>query len=116
MQYMSQWIHITSNQDVENIWNRSIERPQLLFKHSTRCGISLHAQERLMKGQEMLEVLTDLHYLDLLEFRSVSQYITEKSGVFHQSPQIILVFQGKVIYTASHQAISAEKILEKLTE
>jgi bacillithiol system protein YtxJ len=107
---MQFWQPIVQTEAVENIWQWSMEKPQLIFKHSTRCGISVQAQERLLAGTDILHPVFGLHYIDLLQYRPVSQYITDKSGVLHQSPQILLVSRGKVTYSSSHQAISPEKI------
>jgi len=111
---MQHWQPILQAADVDNIWQWSMERPQLLFKHSTRCGISVQAQERLLAGNAILHPAFGLHYLDLLQYRPISQYITDKSGVLHQSPQILLISRGKVTYTSSHQAINPEKIKAQL--
>jgi len=56
----------------------------------------------------------DVHYLDLLTFRSVSNYIAEKAGVYHQSPQVLLFKAGKVVMDASHHAIKVEGIKKVL--
>ena len=74
-----------------------------VFKHSTRCSISTMAKNRVERDWN-LEL--PIYYLDLIQFRSVSNLITEKSGVEHQSPQLIVFQNGTPIYDASHNAIS----------
>jgi len=54
------------------------------------------------------------HYLDLLSYRDVSNYIAETSGIYHQSPQILLFNNGKVVMDASHHAIKVESIKKGL--
>jgi len=74
-----------------------------VFKHSTRCSISTMAKNRVERDWN-LEL--PIYYLDLIQFRSVSNLIAEKSGVEHQSPQLIVFQNGTPIYDASHNAIS----------
>lgn len=108
------WIPVNAENQIDEIWAASFHKPQLLFKHSTRCGISAHALERMEKGETLLEPMLDKHYLDLLAYRSISNLIAEKWNVPHLSPQVIVLKAGKVIYTSSHSAIQPEKIAAQL--
>jgi bacillithiol system protein YtxJ len=54
------------------------------------------------------------YYLDLLEFRPISNEIAGRFGVMHQSPQIILIKNGNAVYTASHSDIQVVDLAEKL--
>jgi bacillithiol system protein YtxJ len=54
------------------------------------------------------------YYLDLLEFRPISNEIAGRFGVMHQSPQIILIKDGNAVYTASHSDIQVADLAEKL--
>ena len=110
------WNPIESIDRVEEIESNSFSRPQLIFKHSTRCGISAWAESELYSGSGILSNKIDLHYLDLLSYRSVSNHIAEAFSVPHQSPQIILLDKGKSRLNLSHSAISVSRILEKLGE
>jgi len=78
-----------------------------VFKHSTRCSISTMAKNRVERDWN-LEL--PIYYLDLIQFRSVSNLIAEKSGVEHQSPQLIVFQNGTPIYDASHNAISINEL------
>lgn len=108
------WNSITSEKDVQNIIQQSFNKPQILFKDSVTCGISAFAKERLQKDYHLIETIADFNYLDLLAFRSVSNYIATELKVVHQSPQIIVIINGEVIYRCSHHSIQAEKIQEKI--
>ena len=108
------WISVNDQSQVDAILAASFDKPQLLFKHSTRCGISAHALQRIEQGENILTSTIDCYYLDLLAYRSISNLIAEKWGVPHLSPQVILLSEGKVIYTASHSAIEPQKIVERL--
>jgi bacillithiol system protein YtxJ len=53
------------------------------------------------------------HYLDLLQYREISNKIAEQFGVYHQSPQVLLIKNGECIYEETHSAISMEEIVEQ---
>ncbi|HQV78746.1 MAG TPA: bacillithiol system redox-active protein YtxJ [Chitinophagales bacterium] len=78
-----------------------------VFKHSTRCSISSMAKNRLERDWKLD---FPIYYLDLLNFRSISNQIAAISGVEHASPQLIVFQNGKVIYHESHNAITISDI------
>jgi bacillithiol system protein YtxJ len=86
------------------------DKPQLFFKHSTRCSISSMALSRFEQQWSSENELCELNFIDLLNYREVSNELADQSGVMHQSPQVILIKNGKVIYDASHSAINAFEI------
>lgn len=108
------WIDVNQPAQLDAIFDASFTKPQLLFKHSTRCGISAHALQKMESGENLLSPLIDCHYLDLLAYRPISNLIVEKWEVPHLSPQVIVLKAGKVIYTASHGAIEPQKIVAQL--
>ena len=103
---MKDWIEIKSEADFFDIVEKSVEKTQIIFKDSITCGISAHAKERLKDGFTQIEGKADFNYLDLLSHRAVSNLIAQTLGVTHQSPQIIVLKDKKVIYTTSHHAIA----------
>lgn len=105
------WKQLESIEQVTAIEQASFSRPQLIFKHSTRCGISAGAQFRLQEGESQLAEQFDLHFLDLLSFRGVSNHIADHFGVRHQSPQVIVVDQGTPRLHLSHGMITVDEIL-----
>jgi bacillithiol system protein YtxJ len=107
---MNNWIPIKSEEDFHNIVAASEQKPQIIFKDSTTCGISAHAKERLKDGYSLIAEKADFHYLDLLAFRPVSNLIAQALTVTHQSPQIIVLKDKQVVYTSSHHAINTASI------
>lgn len=107
------WEHLESISDLDEAIESSQDKLVVLFKHSKRCGISFMAEERLIDGWDFGEQVAFYH-LDLIEHRSVSNAITEKLGVPHQSPQILLLHGGKVQHHASHNAVRPELIKNAL--
>lgn len=92
----------------------SEKRPQLLFKHSTRCSISAAAKHRLESELPLLEQSLDVHYLDLILHRDISAEIARMFGVHHESPQVILLQNGKSVLDLSHYDIDAQSVLRPL--
>jgi bacillithiol system protein YtxJ len=113
---MSNWQPLTALDRLDAITAASFQRPQLLFKHSTRCSISSGAKFRLDGGLAQLGQALDLHYLDLLSHRDISNGIEARYQVVHQSPQVIVLINGKASYHMSHQLITVERILAQLEQ
>ena len=87
------WIALTSEEQLQQIKVKSNKKPQVIFKHSTRCSISSVAKNRLERSMEHDEV--DFHYLDLIKYRPVSNKIAEEYNVYHESPQILVIKNGE---------------------
>jgi bacillithiol system protein YtxJ len=104
------WITLDSEQQLADINEKSFAKPQLIFKHSTRCPISSVVKNRLYKGS--LPENIDFYYLDLVANRSVSNQIATQYGVQHESPQVLLIKDGKCVFNDNHSAIYMEDILE----
>ena len=111
---MKNWKPITDISAVDEIIEASNERTQIIFKDSMTCGISAYAKSRLSEGNDLMMDHADFNYLDLLRYRDVSNYIAEVFNVYHQSPQILIVKNGKVTYTASHHVIQPREIAQNL--
>ena len=111
---MENWNQIKTTKDVENIITKSATVTQIIFKDSTHCGISAYAKSRIVDGYEHLEGKADFNYLDLLTYRSVSNYIADRLDVIHQSPQIIVVKDGKATHSVTHHSIDPLKIAAHL--
>ena len=102
------WKHLNTADGLENVVQESYHKPQLIFKHSTRCSISSMAKNRLERDWNLDNV--EPWYLDLIAYRSISNTVASELGVEHESPQAILLKDGVVIYDASHSAISVKEI------
>jgi bacillithiol system protein YtxJ len=106
-----QWIHINDEVQLKEIIQKSSEKPQVIFKHSTRCSVSSVALNRLQKAGFPLQI--DFYYLDLIAHRNISNKITELFKVQHESPQVLLIKEGKCVYDESHLGISMDEIEEQ---
>lgn len=103
------WIHLTDEAQLEEIVSRSQTKPQVIFKHSTRCSISSVALQRMQKAQQPEGI--DFHFLDLLAHRPLSNKVAETFGVHHESPQVLLIKDGKCIFDESHLGISMNDLV-----
>lgn len=104
---MINWKHLTSIEDLNQALEASKEQPVALFKHSTRCSVSLMAKKTLEYGWDLP---IDAYFLDLITHRNVSNAIAQQLNVEHQSPQLIVVKNGEAIHSASHGSINAEDV------
>lgn len=105
-----QWQVLENLEDLNAALNQSHQNSIAIFKHSTRCGTSLHAKEKLESEASLIKENIDFYYLDLLRFRSLSNEIAEKFNIIHQSPQLIIIKDEKVVFHISHLAINSENI------
>lgn len=110
------WNSLNSLAGLEALIAQSHKRPQLIFKHSTRCSISAGAKQRLDFDLEKLEQEFDVHYLDLLSYREVSNKVADLLNVLHQSPQAIVVINGKASYHMSHEMVTPARIFAKKSQ
>ena len=108
-----EWRQLTDLGQLNEIIDLSNEKAVLIFKHSTRCSISRFALKQFENEFDLEEKITP-YFLDLLNYRDVSNEIANRFDVFHQSPQILLIKNGKAIFSTSHDDIDA-KFLERFT-
>jgi bacillithiol system protein YtxJ len=107
------WIQLENQEQLKEI--KSSEQYSLIFKHSTRCSISMMARKRFELEWNALPENLNLYFLDLLKFREVSNAVSEIFDVYHQSPQLLLIRNGECIYETSHGEISAEETAEQIS-
>jgi len=107
------WIALENNKQLDTIKEDSKTKLQLIFKHSTRCGISRMVMRQFEKDYPFSEDEVDLYYLNVLTHRTESNEVARVFGIQHESPQFIVIENGKVKVSASHGAIN-EIALDKL--
>ena len=108
-----EWRQLTDLGQLNEIIDLSNEKTVLIFKHSTRCSISRFALKQFENEFDLKEKIIP-YFLDLLNHRDVSNEVANRFDVFHQSPQILLIKNGKAIFSTSHDDIDA-KFLERFT-
>jgi len=105
------WIQLSTAAEVDTIKKASFEKPQVIFKHSTRCSISSVAKSRLERGETPTGI--DFHHLDLIAHRSISNLIAEVFDVQHESPQVLIIKNGECVFDESHNGINMAEIEEQ---
>lgn len=104
------WNELTSEAQLSEIMETSKERAQVIFKHSTRCSISKTVWNR-MERTDLLPENADYFYLDLIAHRNISNKVAEILDVQHESPQALVIKDGKLAYDADHFGIEAEELV-----
>ena len=99
-----------TDSDLVSAFEESFSRPVVQFKHSTRCSISSMALNRVKGLSDAFLQNTPFYYLDLIAHRDLSASIADRTGVRHESPQILIIDKGECRYHASHMEISATSI------
>jgi bacillithiol system protein YtxJ len=108
---MINWTELKDEAQIESIREESKNQPILIFKHSTRCSISRAALDRLERNwKSENEKSVKAYYLDLLAYRNVSNRVAEYFDVEHESPQVLLVKDGKPVHVRSHLSIGVDEI------
>jgi bacillithiol system protein YtxJ len=102
-------------EDVEALLAHSQDEPVLLFKHSTRCGIS-SAAWREVQRYDSANPDRSLYRVLVIEARPVSQEIARRTGVDHQSPQVLLIADGQVTWHTSHWSITSDALHAAMSE
>ena len=105
------WKELTSMEQLGQLIEESATRKVIVFKHSTRCGISRMALRQFEKEINP-DINASLYFLDLIAFREVSNEVAYRFGVIHESPQLLLIENGSAIHTASHGRIDGQRINE----
>ncbi|MCW5912729.1 MAG: bacillithiol system redox-active protein YtxJ [Cyclobacteriaceae bacterium] len=110
------WFELTEAGQLEAIRAESHQQPVMIFKHSTRCSISRAVLDRVERNWNTtgLPGAVKPYFLDLIAYRSVSNQVAAEFDVEHESPQAIVICQGKPVYAQSHFGIDLNEIKQAL--
>lgn len=106
------WHMLTDMEQLAVIEEESKSLPVAIFKHSTRCGVSRTVLKRFEQDYSLPKEKIKLYFLDLLAHRSISNEIASRFQVHHESPQLIVIKEGKVVHHDSHHSILANHLEE----
>ena len=107
-----EWISLETADQLDNI--KQQQGYSLIFKHSTRCSISMMAKRRFELDWDNLPADMPLYFLDLIKHRDLSAKIAADFSVYHESPQLLLIKDGECILDQSHGAISVDETMSVL--
>lgn len=108
-----QWSQPENVNDLDRIFIEN-DRLSAIFKHSVVCGTSAFALRSMEKILSEAGGSVDFYIIEVRTQRKLSDYIAQKIGVRHESPQIILIKGGKALWNASHSAIYPKSVLEHI--
>ena len=91
---------------LNTIVEASFLKPQLIFKHSTRCSVSRFVLNEFKSGYSFSEVDFTAYFLDLLSYREISNVVAYQFDVVHQSPQLLIIKNGIALAHASHENVN----------
>ncbi len=106
------WNILNDINQLEEIKQKSFEKPQVIFKHSTRCPISSMILNRIEREETVPNI--DFYYLDLIKYRNISDTVETLFNIEHESPQILLIQGGKCTYNESHYGIMIAEITDRI--
>ena len=114
-EFDERWSIPAADDDVLHLFDEG-SGTHLIYKHSYACGICVFTKHQVEAMMQQMPQIEGWHFVDVRKNRNVSNFITVKSGVRHESPQAILVHKGNVIWHASHTAIKADAITKVLDD
>ncbi|KOS05483.1 general stress protein [Flavobacterium akiainvivens] len=108
------WNDLTQLKQLDDVVAESATQPVIIFKHSTRCPVSRMALRNFENEYAIDADNAKPYFLDLIEHRDVSNEIATRFNVVHQSPQVLVIKDGKSVYDESHDAIDAGVVRGKV--
>jgi len=106
------WTQLESPEQLNQI--KQQQGYSLIFKHSTRCSISMMAKRRFELDWGDLPADMPLYFLDLIRYRDISNQVAQIFQVHHESPQLLLIKDGECILDQSHGSISVEEAIGEI--
>lgn len=110
------WTVLDSPDQIEGVIQDSKNRPQLIYKHSHRCATCFFARKQVEEAAEAITKQAELYFVDVIGSRPVSTALADTLDVRHESPQIILLSKGEVLWHESHGGVKGEAILTALNK
>ena len=99
---------INSKETLDKLLTDSRSKPVVIFKHSNACGISATAY------REMEKIEGQVNLLEVQSARDVSRELADLTGIRHETPQVIVLKDGKAVWNASHFDVKAGAVLKAL--
>jgi len=100
------WITLNTINQLDVIESASNTKTQVIFKYSTRCGVSRMVLNQFEDAYNLTEDDLDLYFLDLISYRNVSNEVGYKFQVMHESPQLLVIKNGVVVAHESHDGVN----------
>ncbi len=108
------WNQLFQKEEVDEVFLSSNDAPQIILKHSNSCGTSYFAKKNIESITEGELGDSKLHLVDVIRSRPISNYLADKVGVRHESPQVFVIKNGEVKWHASHGLVTADNVLNAI--
>ena len=108
----ARFVPVTDSDAVEELFGQSWDAPVLLFKHDPHCAISLVAHHEVAQLQGEMEIPT----INVARDKAAAREVATRTEVAHESPQVLLLHQGRAVWTANHWAITADTVATAVAE
>ena len=108
------WNRISDAEDFQSIVKKSVQKPQLIYKHSPSCSVSFLTKRDLDSNAQQLSEKADMYLINVIQERALSNAIAQELAIRHESPQAILLKDGKVAWEGSHWQVNEEAISSKI--
>jgi monothiol bacilliredoxin len=110
------WKTLDTVSKIDTITEASRIVPCLIFKHSSSCSLSFIAKYRLEEDWDIPADAIQPFFLDAMAHRPVAKAVAERFAVPHESPQVLLIWQGECVFDDSHLDISVAALAEFMAE
>lgn len=104
----NRFFRIDDRETLDKLVTDSRSKPVIIFKHSTACGISSAAY------REMEKLEGQVNLLEVQSARDISRELADLTGIRHETPQVIVLKDGKAVWNASHFEVKAGAVLKAL--
>ena len=101
---------VTVREEVEQLIAQSAQHPVIVFKHDTNCRISRAAYD------EMQQITQEVAIIDVAREKDLSRDIAERMGVKHESPQVLVIRDGRAVWSASHYDITFDAVARAMVQ
>ena len=108
------WIVLKDTSQLDALIKESFNSPCILYKHSSRCSLSTIVKMRLENSEQIPGSILK-YLLPVIEFRNLSNKVSDIFDVYHESPQMLLIQNGECILESSHLDIHADEIADHLS-
>lgn len=105
---------LNTSDELEDMEARSRQRMQIIYKHSYRCPLCHMTMYQVEVAAKQAGDLADFYLLDVVRFRDVSRAASARWDIRHESPQVLLLKDERVVWHGSHREVEAEAILRQL--
>lgn len=107
---------LSTTDELDTALARSSQHPVVIFKHSPTCGISAQAFESISEWLADASPAAEFFVVPVRSSRELSTAIAKKFGIRHESPQALVIDDGRVVWHGSHFRATADAVRAALAK